>query len=50
VEEVVTGIRQVNTCQLQQNDNRWYTLDGRQINKPTQKGIYIRNHKKIIIK
>ena len=30
---------------------RWYTLDGRKLNgKPTQKGVYIHNGKKIVIK
>ena len=33
------------------NNGKWYTLDGRQIQGvPTQKGIYIVNGKKIIIK
>ncbi len=33
------------------NNGKWYTLDGRQIQSvPTQKGIYIVNGKKIIIK
>ena len=37
-----------NSCS---KDNAWFTLDGRKLNdKPTQKGIYIRNSKKIIIK
>ena len=31
-------------------DDRWYSIDGRRIDKPTQKGIYIRNRKKIVIK
>ena len=32
-------------------DNSWYTLDGRRLNsKPTQKGIYINNGKKEVIK
>jgi hypothetical protein len=29
----------------------WYTLDGRRLSgKPTQKGIYINNSKKVVIK
>lgn len=32
------------------NDNKWYTIDGRPINKPSQKGIYIRNRKKVVVK
>lgn len=32
-------------------DGVWYTLDGRQLNgKPTEKGVYIVNNKKVIIK
>lgn len=36
-----------------ENDNSWYTLDGRKIangQKPNAKGIYIVNGKKTIIK
>ena len=32
-------------------DNHWYTLDGRRLNaKPTQKGLYINNGVKVVIK
>ena len=32
-------------------NNRWYTLDGRKLDtKPTQKGLYIVNGKKVVIK
>jgi hypothetical protein len=32
-------------------EERWYTLDGRKLSgKPTQKGIYIHNDKKRVIK
>ena len=31
-------------------DERWYTMDGRRIDKPTQKGLYIRTRKKVVIK
>ena len=31
--------------------NEWYTLDGRKLDgKPTQRGIYIDNGKKVVIK
>ena len=34
-----------------QCDNSWYTLDGRKLDKqPTQKGIYVVNGKKVVIK
>lgn len=32
------------------DDDRWFTLSGQQITKPTQKGIYIHRGKKVIIK
>ena len=32
------------------NDDKWYTIDGQRINKPTQKGVYIRNRKKVVVK
>lgn len=32
------------------DDDRWFTLNGQQISKPTQKGIYIHRGKKIVIK
>ena len=32
-------------------DNSWYSLDGRKLQgKPTQKGVYINNGRKVIIK
>ncbi|MBP5258848.1 MAG: C10 family peptidase [Prevotella sp.] len=32
-------------------DNAWYTIDGRKLNaKPTQRGVYIHNGKKMVIK
>lgn len=43
-----TGINAVEADQL--NGGNYYTLDGMRIDKPTKKGIYIRNGKKIIIK
>ena len=32
------------------NDDKWYTINGQRINKPTQKGVYIRNRKKVVVK
>lgn len=44
-----TGIRTIDNG-LTENDS-WYSLDGRKFNgKPTAKGVYINNGKKIIIK
>ena len=31
-------------------NDKWFTIDGRRIDKPTQKGLYIRNRKKIVVK
>ena len=44
-----TGI-EINNCELISN-NRWYTLDGRRLSgKPTKKGLYIQNCRKVVIK
>ena len=45
-----TGVKEVKEVK-EVKDNSWYTLDGRRLNsKPTQKGIYINNGKKQVIK
>ncbi len=45
-----TGINTIN-ANTDANVNSWYTLDGRRLNaKPTQKGIYLNNGKKVILK
>jgi len=42
-----TGIKTVNS----HNVDTWYTLDGRRLSaKPTQKGLYINNGRKTVIK
>lgn len=39
------------TTQTEKTDNRWYNINGQVLNgKPTQKGIYINNGKKYIVK
>ena len=48
-----TGINEIkvetdNT--LESNDDNWYDLQGRGIDKPTKAGIYIQNRKKIVIR
>ena len=54
VNNAITGIEdiQVDTKSPSHsmNSDKWYTLDGRQIDKPSQKGIYIKNKKKVVIK
>jgi hypothetical protein len=43
-----TGIETVNA---QSDADVWYTLNGHKLaGKPTQKGVYIHNNKKVIIK
>ena len=33
------------------DDSRWYDLNGRQLNgRPTQRGVYLNNHRKVVIK
>ena len=45
-----TGIIAIGTDRAASTDNATYTLDGRCISKATQKGVYIQNGKKVIIK
>ena len=48
--EGTTGINNVND-NLNDNDAAWYDLGGRKLNgKPAQKGIYIKNGKKVVVK
>ena len=44
-----TGIAHI-TASQKQADNNWYTLDGKKESTPSSSGIYIKNHKKIVIK
>ncbi len=46
-----TGIQSVDTKQVAADDDSWYTLQGMKLDgKPTEKGIYIYNGKKVAIK
>ncbi len=45
--EDVSGIEEAKT---NQSAGQWYTIDGIRIDKPTQKGIYLHNGKKMVIK
>jgi len=46
-----TGVGAMDNGQWRIDDGKWYTLDGRQCDGvPTQKGVYIVNGKKMIIK
>lgn len=52
--EETTGIKEIKidntTNDPVSDDNRWYDLQGRMIDKPTKAGIYIQNRKKIVIR
>ncbi len=46
-----TDIKSVTTVVQRSADNNWYTLDGRRLAvKPTQRGIYINNGRKVVIR
>ena len=45
-----SGIIAIGTDRAASTDNATYTLDGRRISKATQKGVYIQNGKKVIIR
>jgi hypothetical protein len=46
-----TGILTTNFTNPTNSDNEWYSLDGCRLNgKPTAKGIYINNGRKVVIK
>lgn len=44
----ITGIKDVK--QNANNDNRYYDLNGRNTNKPSQKGVYIHGGKQVVVK
>ena len=43
-----TAINSVTTAD--DSNDRWYSLNGQKIDKPTKKGVYIRNGEKVVIK
>lgn len=50
-EEQTTGIKQVNNALQRMDSNVFYTLEGVKLNsRPTQRGIYIHNGRKVVIK
>ncbi len=50
-ENGTTGIKQVNTTTQRMDSNVFYTLEGVRLNaRPTQRGIYIHNGRKVVIK
>ena len=50
-DEEETGITNTNRSNDTNSDHAWYTLDGRKLTtKPTQKGVYIHEGNKVVIK
>ena len=46
-----SGIETINREPLTVNQHAWYTLDGRKLNgAPNQRGIYIHNGKKMVVR
>jgi len=46
-----TGVEKVETDKVEGiNDGKYYTLQGYAVDRPTKRGIYIRNGKKIVVK
>lgn len=50
VTSTYTGIALPTVGTNKNQDNRWFTLQGIEIKQPTQKGVYIHNGKKIILR
>ena len=49
--KTTTGIETINREPLTVNQHAWYTLDGRKLNgAPNQRGIYIHNGKKMVVR
>ena len=49
--EETTGVGHTEITEITEKGEAWYTLDGRRLSgKPAQRGVYINNGKKIIIK
>lgn len=48
-DETTTSINHSRTT-INNEDGSWFTLDGRKVNSPTQRGIYINNGRKVVIK
>jgi hypothetical protein len=45
-----TGIGSIDNGELRIDNDDWFSLDGRRLNaKPTQRGIYIHNGKKVLV-
>lgn len=47
IDDSVTAIQQV---KAQEKDDHWYNIQGVRVNNPKNKGVYIHNGKKTILK
>lgn len=48
---IATGINEIDQQGIQSDNDGWYMMDGRKINSiPSQKGLYIVNGKKVLVK
>ena len=45
-----TGINTIDNGQSTVDGNVWYNVNGQRVAQPTQKGLYIHNGKKVIVK
>ena len=45
-----TGIDEVVNTTVKNNDGKYYTLSGLQVEKPTAGGVYIHNGKKFVVR
>lgn len=51
INNVATGINDINTDNNGNGDSNWYTLEGQKLNsRPAQSGIYIHDGKKVVIR
>ena len=49
-DDIITGIATLDTETGQMSDVQWYDLNGKKIDAPTKRGIYIKNNKKVFVK
>ena len=45
-----TGVKTTNYTNYTNYDGAWYDMQGRRIAKPTQKGVYVHNGRKVVVK
>ena len=45
-----TGIHTTRKDQAEMENDKYYTLSGQRVEKPTKKGLYIKNGRKVVVK